>query len=295
MSSPPLNKVNSHMDEITCHNPPSYHEISASPIWTISLAQSDNPEFDDQSLPPAYHTLTNVPLPPLNVPLPAPQFNSPPTTEPLYTEIPRHNYTNPSPPQPAIYSQQWNTETPAPGYNNRSTTPSSAYDDSFQDLRNPTTQRTTLSVIEQKFRKRKINIFGSVMILAALGQLVVSLSLQYDASKSLQYGIPYWTSSVYIVTGFLLIAVKRNPTVRLVWSSVVSNIITLIFCCTAMACFFLDIQKSSEPCIHDYCPYTVAFINYYILIAVNTPVLMISILAGLTGICALTSQSKEDS
>ncbi|XP_056387717.1 uncharacterized protein LOC130282863 [Hyla sarda] len=287
---------NSNTSETTCHNPPPYNEISPSPIWTISLAPS-NQAWDDNALPPAYHTLSNVPL--VNVPLPASQFNSPPTNEQWSMMTPRPTYTNPSTTQAtAVHSQQFSIETPAPSHNNNSTSSWSNYDDHSQNLGIiPETQGTTLSVLEKRFRRRKMNIIGGSIILTAVAQIIVSLSLLYNTeSKLASYGTAYWTSAIYIITGYILLVTKRKPTTHLVCSSVVFNIMTWISCATSLALAVIDLGEFKKLCFINAC-YTYSQLSpyYYTLIAMNSLVLLLSLPAGLIGITALSSHSKDNS
>ncbi|XP_073540686.1 uncharacterized protein [Phyllobates terribilis] len=291
--SSPLHDINCHKPECTCRSPPSYEEITAPPVWSIPQGPSHQ-QWNYNSLPPTYHIYSNIPS--LNAPLPASQHNSIATIDQWSIEAPRPISSNPSACHTTtVFNHQCNTETPASTYDNISTQARRAEGDHSLNLENTTTQRT-LSVIAKRFQKGS-KVLGTLMILAACTQIGVGVALvfnQYDSdSKSLSYGIPFWTSAFYIITESLLLAAKGKNISCLVKTSICSNIITWIFCSTAIAFSVLDLEEIK--CYHAFCyTYSGASTLYHCLIAMNVLILLLSLVAALVGIYTLTSHSKKD-
>lgn len=273
----PVNDVHSHTEEIT--NPPPYSDNTAPPVWTVPLAPSSDQNWSDQSLPPAYHTLSDHSLP-----WPASQLSRPPT--PGLTSI------QPSP----VYNPQWNIEASAPAYDSTSIPPSSAHETHSQNVTNTSSQGTTLSIMEQRFLKGRPTVHGVLMIMAAIGQIGVGISLlSYNTisySRILQSGFPYWTSTFYFITGALLMAAEAKSTPGWVMCSIFCNFITFTFCCAGIAISVLDLH---ECLLHNFCEiYPNAPSLYHGLIAINVLILLFSLPAASAGIYAFAAKSKED-
>ncbi|XP_069608926.1 membrane-spanning 4-domains subfamily A member 4A-like [Ranitomeya imitator] len=275
------------------HSPPSYEEITAPQVWSIPLGPSYCQERNYNSLPPNY---INSNIPSLNAPLPASQNDVLATVDDWSIETPRPIYSNPSAfHTTTVCNQHCNTETPEATYYNISTPPMRADGNNFPNLENNITQRT--SVIAKRFQIGRPKVLGIMMILAALAQFAVGVALvfkQFDSgSRSLSYGIPFWTSAFYIITESLFLAAKAKAPSCLVKTIICCNIITWIFCATAIAFSVLDLEEIK--CSHPFCQtYADAIPLYYSLIALNILILLLSLLTALVGVYALRSHSKED-
>ncbi|XP_077107064.1 membrane-spanning 4-domains subfamily A member 4A-like [Ranitomeya variabilis] len=266
-------------------SPPSYEEITAPQVWSITQGPSYSQEWNYNSLPP---TNINSNIPSLNAPLPASRNNVIATVDDGSIETPRPIYSNPS----AFHTT---TETPESTYDNISTPPRRADGNNFPNLENNVTQRT--SVIAKRFQKGRPKLLGILMILVAIAQFAVGVALvfkQFDSgSRSLLYGIPFWTSAFYIITESLFLAAKAKASSCLVKTIICSKIITWIFCATAIAFSVLDLEEIK--CFRPFCEtYAGAIPLYYSLIAMNILILLLSLLTALVGVYALRSHSKED-
>ncbi|KAM4030969.1 uncharacterized protein ACNLHF_018554 [Anomaloglossus baeobatrachus] len=290
--SSPLNDSNSQRCDSKSDSPPSYEEITGPAVWPVPHGPCYHHEWNYNSLPSAYHTYSNIPS--LNVPLPASQHNSPATVDQWSTQTPRPMSSNhPVSQATVVYNQPSNTETPASTYNNISTPPNWA--DGIHTLNLATT--TTQSVIAKRFQKGRPKVLGILMILAAIAQFGVGAVLPFNQSKSysksLSYGIPFWTSAIVIFTGSILLAATRRTSSLLVKTSIFFIILTWISCSVAIAFSYFDLEETK--CYHGFCQsYSSATPLYYALIGVNALILLLSIVAALVGLCTLTSHSKQD-
>ncbi|XP_040178152.1 uncharacterized protein LOC120910460 [Rana temporaria] len=193
------------------NEPPAYYNSYAEePVWNVSSVTPSEQTWND--CPPAYDSLLDIPV--WSIPIIQPTA---PTED-----------------------QLWNFPLPIPEY-------SEASPNTNTNRNSGNTPISFNTLFKQKFQRGKPICVGVLVISCAFVQIAVGMMLAFntmrDHSETLSYGIPYWTSVCYIITGCLLIAAKIRTTRSRVKISIAFDILSMILSIIGLVFNIRDIVK----------------------------------------------------
>lgn len=241
------------------NEPPAYYNSFAEePVWNISSVTPSEQIWND--CPPAYDSLLDTPI----------------------WSIPVSPLTAPTD------DQLWNFPLPIPEY---SEAPSNAN----TNRNSGNTPTSSNSLFNEKFQRGRPLCVGVLVILCAFVQIAVGTMLAFnsmrDYSATLSYGIPYWTSVCYTITGCLLIAAKVRTTRSRVKISIAFDILSMILSIIGLVFNTRDLinfcnNSASNSGCHSRMQMG-AMDSNYILISANVMMLFLCLAATVIGIHVL--------
>ncbi|XP_073540684.1 high affinity immunoglobulin epsilon receptor subunit beta-like [Phyllobates terribilis] len=256
-----MNDVTMQNQDFVHYPPPQYDDIPAILMGNVSAIPAPQHLLNECTQPPAYDTLSELPIWIIPLPDSDRSFNV----------------------------EHWNTDSQIPLH-------SMSLSPQYQRSNAVTSQTSETPLFYYKFWKSPPAIVGVLMLVASFVQVftgtVLASSNVAIYSQSLTYGIPFWAPVCFLITGCLSIIVHFKPLRIQIRNSLIFNILTTIISPVGLVYNVIDLENLWT------FQYPQNWISeskfYYILISTNVALLCLSIPAGIFGSCALCHSSRKD-